>query len=76
MSIVGFIGISVSFNYKNSLKLFASLILIEYVFKDFLFGFIDREIEAVNPKGQATVTYLDECKTFILKLDLILDLGY
>jgi 5-methylcytosine-specific restriction enzyme subunit McrC len=71
-----FLENSVSFNYKNSLKLFAFLLPMEYVFEDFLFGFIDREIEGVNPKGQATGTYLDESKTFGLKPDFILDLGH
>ena len=71
-----FLENSVSFNYKNSLKLFAFLLPMEYVFEDFLFGFIDREIECVNPEGQAKGTYLDESKTFGLKPDLILDLGH
>ena len=71
-----FLENSVSFNYKNSLKLFAFLLPMEYVFEDFLFGFIDREIEGVNPEGQAKGTYLDESKTFGLKPDLILDLGH
>jgi 5-methylcytosine-specific restriction enzyme subunit McrC len=71
-----FLENSVSFNYKNSLKLFAFLLPMEYVFEDFLFGFIDREIEGVNPKGQTTGKYLDESKTFGLKPDLILDLGH
>jgi 5-methylcytosine-specific restriction enzyme subunit McrC len=71
-----FLENSVSFNYKNSLKLFAFLLPMEYVFEDFLFGFIDREIEGVNPTGQATGTHLDESKAFGLKPDLILDLGH
>ena len=71
-----FLENSVSFNYKNSLKLFAFLLPMEYVFEDFLFGFIDREIEGVNPKGQTTGTYLDESKKFGLKPDLILDLSH
>ncbi len=70
-----FLENSVSFNYKNSLKLFAFLLPMEYVFEDFLFGFIDREIEGVNPKGQVKGTFLDESKSFGLKPDLILDLG-
>jgi 5-methylcytosine-specific restriction enzyme subunit McrC len=71
-----FLENSISFNYKNSLKLFAFLLPMEYVFEDFLFGFIDREIEGVNPKGQTTGTFLDESKSFGLKPDLILDLGH
>jgi 5-methylcytosine-specific restriction enzyme subunit McrC len=49
---------------------------MEYVFEDFIYGFIDKEIEGVNPKGQAIGTYLDEAKNFGLKPDLILDLGF
>lgn len=71
-----FLENSISFNYKNELKLFAFLLPMEYVFEDFIYGFIDKEIEGVNPKGQGTGVYLDEAKTFGLKPDLILDLGF
>jgi len=70
-----FLENSISFHYKNSLKLFAFLLPMEYVFEDFIYGFIDKEIEGVNPKGQVSGTYLDEAKNFGLKPDLILDLG-
>ncbi|WP_318640692.1 McrC family protein [Flavobacterium ardleyense] len=68
-----FLENSVSFNYKNDLKLFAFLLPMEYVFEDFIYGFIDKEIDNVNPKGQAKGTYLDEAKAFGLKPDLILE---
>lgn len=71
-----FLENSISFNYKNELKLFAFLLPMEYVFEDFIYGFIDREIEGVNPKGQVTGVYLDEAKIFGLKPDLVLDLGF
>ena len=71
-----FLENSISFNYKSDLKLFAFLLPMEYVFEDFVLGFIDKEVEGVNPKGQATGTYLDEAKNFGLKPDLILDLGF
>ena len=71
-----FLENSISFNYKNDLKLFAFLLPMEYVFEDFIYGFIDKEIEGVNPNGQVIGTYLDEAKNFGLKPDLILDLGY
>lgn len=71
-----FLENSISFHYKNDLKLFAFLLPMEYVFEDFIYGFIDREIEGVNPKGQVSGTYLDEAKSFGLKPDLVLDLGY
>lgn len=60
----------VSFDYKNDLKLFAFLLPMEYVFEDFIFGFIDKELEYVTAKAQRSDTYLDEGKTFNLKPDL------
>lgn len=71
-----FLENSISFNYKNEFKLFAFLLPMEYVFEDFIYGFIENEIEGINPKGQVSGTYLDEEKKFGLKPDLILDLGY
>ena len=60
----------ISFDYKNDLKLFAFLLPMEYVFEDFIFGFINKELEAVKAKSQRSDTYLDEGKTFNLKPDL------
>jgi 5-methylcytosine-specific restriction enzyme subunit McrC len=60
----------ISFDYKNDLKLFAYLIPMEYVFEDFIFGFIDKELEKVTAKAQRIDTYLDEGKAFNLKPDL------
>ena len=60
----------VSFDYKNDLKLFAFLLPMEYVFEDFIFGFIDKELENVTAKAQRSDTYLDEGKAFNLKPDL------
>ncbi|MBL7472223.1 hypothetical protein IS446_05405 [Robertkochia sp. 1368] len=60
----------ISFDYKNDLKLFAFLLPMEYVFEDFIFGFIDKELEKVTAKAQRSDTYLDEGKTFNLKPDL------
>ena len=60
----------ISFDYKNDLKLFAFLLPMEYVFEDFIFGFIDKELEKVTAKAQRSDTYLDEEKAFNLKPDL------
>lgn len=65
-----FLDNSVSFNYKNSLKLFAFLLPMEYVFEDFIFGFIDKEIEVIKAKSQVSNTHLDVDKNFKLKPDL------
>lgn len=70
-----FLENSVSFNYKHSLKLFAFLLPMEYVFEDFIFGFIDKELGNVKAKAQDTSTYLAERNIFQLKPDLILRIG-
>ena len=70
-----FLSNSVSFNYKNELKLFAFLLPMEYVFEDFVFGFIDKELEEVRAKAQRSDTHLDEEKAFNLKPDLHLTIG-
>lgn len=69
-----FLDNSVSFNYKNSLKLFAFLLPMEYVFEDFIFGFIDKEIDSVRAKAQDGSNHLDVAKNFALKPDLYLEL--
>ncbi|WP_338359206.1 McrC family protein [Yeosuana marina] len=69
-----FLDNSVSFNYKNSLKLFAFLLPMEYVFEDFVFGFIDKEIDEIKAKSQIGTKHLDEEKIFKLKPDLHLSI--
>jgi len=70
-----FLKNSISLEYKNNLKLFAFLLPMEYVFEDFIFGFIDKEIEEVKAKAQERSTYLDKNENFSLRLDLYLDTG-
>ncbi|WP_316633511.1 hypothetical protein [uncultured Flavobacterium sp.] len=65
-----FLENSVSFNYKNSLKLFAFLLPMEYVFEDFIFGFIDREIDGIRPLKKEKG--LDQEFKFNLKPDYVL----
>src|SRR5690554_1452118 len=60
----------ISFDYKNDLKLFAFLLPMEYVFEDFIFGFIDKEIKKVTAKAQRSDTHLDVENVFLLKPDL------
>lgn len=67
-----FLSNSISFDYKNELKLFAFLIPMEYLFEDFIFGFIDKEIPEISAKSQRSDVYLDQSKTFNLKPDLFL----
>ena len=67
-----FLSNSVSFDYKNDLKLFAFLLPMEYVFEDFIFGFIKKELKDILAKSQRSDTHLDEDKTFKLKPDLFI----
>jgi len=67
-----FLNNCVSFDYKNDLKLFAFLLPMEYVFEDFIYGFIDKELERVTAKSQRSDTYLDTKNTFKLIPDLFL----
>lgn len=68
-----FLDNSVSFNYKNDLKLFAFLLPMEYVFEDFIFGIIDKEIDTIKAKAQVGAKHLDVEENFRLKPDLLLD---
>jgi 5-methylcytosine-specific restriction enzyme subunit McrC len=65
-----FLSNCVSFDYKNDLKLFAFLLPMEYVFEDFIFGFIEKEIPEITAKSQRSDTYLDESRAFSIKPDL------
>lgn len=65
-----FLSNSISIDYKNDLKLFAFLLPMEYLFEDFIFGFINKELNEINVKSQVSSTHLDEGKIFGLKPDL------
>lgn len=65
-----FLDNSISFNYKDELNLFAFLLPMEYVFEDFVFGFIDKEVDAISANPQRSDVYLDETKIFNVKPDL------
>ncbi len=65
-----FLSNCISFDYKNELKLFAFLLPMEYVFEDFIFGFIDKELNEITAIAQRGDTYLDEAGTFSIKPDL------
>ncbi len=68
-----FLSNTISFDYKNNLKLFAFLLPMEYVFEDFIFGFIKKEIKSINVTSQAGNIFLDEEKNFKLKPDLLIE---
>lgn len=70
-----FLENSISFNYKNSLKLFAFLLPMEYVFEDFIHGFINTEVEGVKANRQVSNTALDSKSIFNLRPDLLLNFG-
>jgi 5-methylcytosine-specific restriction enzyme subunit McrC len=68
-----FLKNSVSFSYKNSLKLFAFLLPMEYVFEDFVLGFIDREVDGLKASGQVSTHSLATDGSYQLRPDLILE---
>lgn len=67
-----FLDHAVSFDYKNDLKLFAFLLPMEYLFEDFIYGFIEKEVDGINAVSQSSSRYLDQDGTFSLRPDLIL----
>lgn len=67
-----FLSNCISFDYKNDLKLFAFLLPMEYVFEDFVFGFIEKEIPEVTAKSQSGKKSLDESGLYTLIPDLLL----
>jgi len=69
-----FLKNSISIEYRNDLKLFAFLLPMEYVFEDFIFGFIDKEIGEITAKSQITSKYLDQGENYNLRPDLLLEL--
>ena len=70
-----FLSNYISFNYKNDLKLFAFLLPMEYVFEDFVFGFINKELPEIAARSQVSDIYLDEAKFFNLVPDLFITSG-
>ncbi|NCN05119.1 MAG: hypothetical protein GW949_05765 [Spirochaetales bacterium] len=67
-----FLNNCISFDFKNDLRLFAFLLPMEYVFEDFIFGFIDKEIESISTKAQNQSVKLDKEGIFTIKPDLLL----
>jgi 5-methylcytosine-specific restriction enzyme subunit McrC len=57
-----FLANSVSYAYKNELRVFAFLLPMEYVFEDFIFGFLDSHLDKLkeikNLKSQKSDLYL------------------
>lgn len=70
-----FLSNCISFDYKDDLKLFAFLLPMEYVFEDFIYGFIEKEIEDIKVKSQRSDIHLDEDKLFKLKPDLFFQIN-
>lgn len=71
-----FLSNCVSLTYKNDLKLFAFLLPMEYVFEDFIFGFIEKETPDIKVKSQRGDIYLDAEKNFNLNPDLFFETDF
>ena len=70
-----FLEHSISFNYKDKFRLFAFLLPMEYVFEDFIFGFIDRELPQVKARAQVSSKTLDQQGIFTLRPDLLIEIN-
>jgi len=70
-----FLSNCISVHNENDFKAFAFLIPMEYLFEDFIYGFIDKEIEGVKATPQKDEIFLDKEKTFKLKPDLVLEIN-
>ncbi|MBL8027794.1 MAG: hypothetical protein JNL74_15330, partial [Fibrobacteres bacterium] len=66
-----FLSHSIALDYKNSLKLFAFLIPMEYLFEDFIFGFMDKRLPHLDVKPQKSSVSLDDRGIFTLRPDLL-----
>lgn len=66
-----FLDSAISIDHNEQLKLFAFLIPMEYLFEDFVYGFIEKEMDGMNANTQNTSTSLDEDGVFGLRPDLI-----
>lgn len=78
-----FLSQSIAYGYKSDLKLFAFLLPMEYVFEDFLFGFLDKEKSEIfeflgeqkrdlRVQSQSSAIGLDSNKVFSLKPDMVI----
>ena len=70
-----FLENSVAFGHRKSLKLFAFLLPMEYLFEDFVAGFIRKELPGIEFITQSTGTYLDQNNIFGLRPDLCIRLN-
>jgi 5-methylcytosine-specific restriction enzyme subunit McrC len=69
-----FLSNIVSFDYNNDLKLFAFLLPMEYVFEDFIFGFIEKEMPEIEHSREKR--YIDrDNRLFQLNPDYFLRVG-
>lgn len=67
-----FLQNSISFSFKDEMRMFAFLLPMEQIFENFVYGFINKEIGEIKTLSQVTSHYFDEKKLFNLRPDLIL----
>lgn len=70
-----FLSNSMVLSYKNQLKVFAFLLPMEYVFEDFIYGFIKKELKDIAVKSQSATKRLTTEGLFALKPDLVFDVA-
>lgn len=70
-----FLSNSTIISYKDNFEVFAFLLPMEYVFEDFIFGFIKKELKEISVKSQVRSNYLTSNKAFQLKPDLVFQIN-
>lgn len=70
-----FLSNSTVLSYKDELDVFAFLIPMEYVFEDFIYGFIKKELTDIKIKAQQGTTKLTTDGAFQLRPDLVIYLN-
>ncbi|MDX9694307.1 MAG: hypothetical protein RBT49_00795 [Bacteroidales bacterium] len=68
-----FLSNSTVLSYKNQFEVFAFLLPMEYIFEDFIFGFIKKELD-VKVKSQVGNSKLTEEGVFTLRPDLVFEI--
>jgi len=67
-----FLSNSISYNYKNNFRIFAFILPMEYVFEDFIYGFIEKETK-INVTQHRSDVYLTNNNKYKLIPDYIIE---
>jgi 5-methylcytosine-specific restriction enzyme subunit McrC len=70
-----FLSNSTVLSYKNEFDVFAFLVPMEYIFEDFIYGFLKKELGELSVKSQQGTSKLTTDGAFQLRPDLVINLN-